>query len=260
MPAGWCYVAPHRHESRDADSADLSVVDDLPDLSVPGYVRDRRGTWRYAATGQAVPGARDLTLRSLHRFISRGGHVLVPVELVRTETELAWCMAWKHTVTTRMSGRRSMAVVRIPVGEWERRADVPFGMWAPELTASRLLDITEVARLVGVSPATITAYLSRRRMPEPVMRLGRIPVWSRPIIRQWLTARPGQGRRSVGSVAGGNRARRSDTLTTSDPGMVGPARAISWSGRTAASSTSRAPPPASTAASAPIRPLGLEEK
>ena len=26
--------------------ADLSVVDDLPDLSVPGYVRDRRGTWR----------------------------------------------------------------------------------------------------------------------------------------------------------------------------------------------------------------------
>jgi predicted DNA-binding transcriptional regulator AlpA len=165
---------------------------------VPGYVRDRRGTWRYAATGEVVPGARDLTLRALHRFTARGGHVLVPADLVRTETELGWCMAWKHTVTTRVSGVRSMTVLRIPVGEWERRADVPFGLWAPELTASRLLDITEVARLAGVSPATITAYLSRRRMPEPVMRLGRVPVWSRPIIRQWLAARPGQGRRTAG--------------------------------------------------------------
>lgn len=178
--------------------ADLDVVGDLPGLSVPGYVRDRRGTWRYAATGGTVPGARDLTLRSLHRFTIGRGHVLVPVDLVRTEAELAWCMAWKHTLTTRVSGGRSVAVLRVPVGEWERRADVPFGLWAPELAVSRLLDISEVARLVGVSSATITAYLSRGRMPEPVMRLGRLPVWSRPIIRQWLAARPGQGRRTVG--------------------------------------------------------------
>jgi len=57
-------------------------------------------------------------------------------------------------------------VVRARAGEWERRADVPFGPWAPELTLTRLLTGGDVARLVGVSTATITAYLSRGRMPR----------------------------------------------------------------------------------------------
>jgi predicted DNA-binding transcriptional regulator AlpA len=185
--------APPRYRRRraDADSAN-----DLPALNVPGYVRDRRGTWRYTATGRAVPGARDLTLRSLHRFPVHRGHVLVPVDLGRSEAELAWCLRWKDTMTTRLAGGHSVVVVRVPVGEWERRADIPCGLWAPELSASRLLGVGDVARLAGVSPATITAYLSRRRMPEPIMRLGHAPVWSRPIIRQWLADRPGQGSRS----------------------------------------------------------------
>ena len=126
---------------------------------MPGYVRDRRGTWRYAATGRAVPGARDLTLWALHRFPIHRGQVLVPVDLVRTEAELAWCMVWKHTLTTSLQARHLQSVVRVPVGEWERRADVPFGLWAPELAPTRLLAVGDVARLVGVSAATITAYL-----------------------------------------------------------------------------------------------------
>ena len=142
-----------------------------------------------------MPGARDLTLRSLYRLPTAGGHVLVPVDLVRSEAELAWCLAWKHTLTTRLSDGRVATVLRVPVGEWERRADVPFGLWAPELTAGRLLDIGDVAHLAGVTPATITAYLSRRRMPPPIMRIGSSPVWSKPIISQWLAGRPGQGRR-----------------------------------------------------------------
>ena len=118
-----------------------------------------------------------------------------------------------------------MAVVRIPVGEWERRADVPFGMWAPELNASRLLDITEVGAPVGVSPATITAYLSRRRMPS------RSCAWD--AYRCGPADHPAVADRPAGTGAAKRRigrrrkpARRSDTLTTSDPGMVGPARAI----------------------------------
>ena len=178
--------------------ADPDAAADVPAPSVPGYLRDRRGTWRYTATGQAVPGARDLTLRSLYRFPVHHGSVHVPVDLVRTEAELGWCLRWRHTLTTRLNGRRSVTVLRIPVGEWDRRADVPFGLWAPELTAGRLLGISDVAQLAGVSPATITAYLSRRRMPEPVMRVGHTPLWSRPVIRQWLAARPGQGRRTAG--------------------------------------------------------------
>jgi predicted DNA-binding transcriptional regulator AlpA len=86
-------------------------------------------------------------------------------------------------------------VVRVPVGEWERRADVPFGLWAPELAPTRLLAVADVARLVGVSAATITAYLCRGHMPAPVTRLGTSPVWSRRVITQWLAGRPGQGAR-----------------------------------------------------------------
>jgi hypothetical protein len=184
-------VRPPRRRRADPDAAA-----DLPAPVVPGYVRDRRGTWRYAATGRAIPGARDLTLRSLYRFPVLRDVVLVPVELVRSEAELGWCMAWRHTLTTRLADGHVTTVLRVPVGEWERRADVPVGLWAPELTAGRLLAINDVARLARVTPATITAYLSRRRMPAPITRLGNTPVWSRPVIAQWLAGRPGQGRRS----------------------------------------------------------------
>ena len=84
-------------------------------------------------------------------------------------------MRWKHTLTTALSSGRVVTVVRIPVGEWERRADIPIGLWAPELNASRLLGVADVARIAGVSPATITAYLARRRMPPPVTRIGNSP-------------------------------------------------------------------------------------
>jgi predicted DNA-binding transcriptional regulator AlpA len=175
--------------------ADRDGAADLPVAALPGYVRDRRGTWRYEATGESVPGARDLTLRSLYRFPARRGQVLVPVERVRSEAELGWCLAWKGTLTTVVRGGRLVTVLPVPVGEWERRADVPFGLWAPELTPSRLLGVSGVARLAGVSPATVTAYLSRRRMPPPVTRVGNTPLWSRPVIHHWLASRPGQGAR-----------------------------------------------------------------
>jgi predicted DNA-binding transcriptional regulator AlpA len=173
--------------------ADPDAAADLPAPNLAGYVRDRRGTWRYTATGQAVPGARDLTLRSLYRFPSRRDVDGVPADLARTELALTWTLAWKHTLTTAMHDRRVVSVLRIPMGEWERRADIPVGLWAPELSATQLLGVSDVARLVGVSPATITAYLSRRRMPAPLTRIGNSPVWSRPVIQQWLASRPGQG-------------------------------------------------------------------
>ena len=184
--------APTRRPRR--RTADPDAVADLPAVAVPGYVRDRRGTWRYSATGQAVPGARDLTLRSLHRFPLRGGRVLIPVDQVRSEASLAWCLRWKDTLTTSLSSGRIGRVLRVPAAEWERRADIPFGLCAPELTPARLLGVADVARIARVTPATVTAYLARRRMPPPVARIGNSPVWSRPIIGQWLADRPGQGR------------------------------------------------------------------
>jgi predicted DNA-binding transcriptional regulator AlpA len=173
--------------------ADPDAAADLPAPNLAGYVRDRRGTWRYAATGRAVPGARDLTLRSLYRFPIRRDAVNVPADLACSEPALAWTLSWKHTLTTAMHDRRVVSVLRIPLGEWERRADIPIGLWAPELNATRLLGVGDVARLVGVTPATITAYLARGRMPAPATRIGNSPVWSRPVIQQWLASRPGQG-------------------------------------------------------------------
>src|SRR5207248_7313224 len=135
----------------------------------------------------------DLTLRTLHRFPVSGTAVLVPVDQIRTEAELAWCMAWKSTLTTAIRSSAVHTVLRIPVGEWERRADIPVVLWAPELAATRLLGIADVARIAGVGPATITAYRARGRLPAPVTRIGNSPVWSAPVIQQWLGSRPGQG-------------------------------------------------------------------
>jgi|SRR5581483_4393237 len=191
--------APRRSRHRRANTDDAA---DLPAPHTPGYRRDRRGTWRYAANGRAVPGARDLTLRWLYRFPTQRGSILVPVDQVRNEAELAWCLAWKHTLTTRIIDGHSVTVIAVPGGEWERRADIPIGLWAPELAASRLLAIADVARIAGVSPATITAYLARRRMPPPVTRIGNSPVWTRPVVDHWLTTRPGQGVRPRGAPPG----------------------------------------------------------
>jgi predicted DNA-binding transcriptional regulator AlpA len=120
--------------------------------------------------------------------------VQIPLDRVKADAELAWARAWTGHLTTSVGDGRVEVVVPVPVAEWERRADVPLGLWAPELEPQRLLDVAGVARLLGVAPATVTAYLSRGRMPAPVVRLGSSPVWSRPVIHHWLASRPGQGR------------------------------------------------------------------
>jgi predicted DNA-binding transcriptional regulator AlpA len=189
--------------------ADPSASADLPAATVPGYYRDRRGTWRYAITGDAVPGARDLTLRSLYRFPRRTGTVFVPLLAARTEVELGWCLDFASAglATTRAGPGRGFAVaLRVPAGEWDRHADVPFGMCAPELDPRRLLDSDAVAALAGVTRATVAAYLARQLMPPPVSRVGNSPVWTRPVIRAWLATRPGRGgRRRTGVPATGVR-------------------------------------------------------
>ena len=43
----------------------------------------------------------------------------MPLDLVRKEAELAWCLAWKHTLTTRMTDGQLISVVHVPMAEWE---------------------------------------------------------------------------------------------------------------------------------------------
>jgi predicted DNA-binding transcriptional regulator AlpA len=64
-----------------------------------------------------------------------------------------------------------------------------------------LLDVAQIADIVGVKPATIRQYAHRGDMPKPDRRFGRSPAWRRSTIARWLEDRPGQG-------AGGGRPRK----------------------------------------------------
>jgi len=169
----------------------------------PGYVRDARGRWRYEATGTAVPGARDATLATLYSFASEDDVLLVPVDLARGRDELAWCARVAVGERDVVVGRRAQRVLEVPRPQWEARCHAPLGLDAPELMPDRLLSLAGIARLAGVSYQTAASYFSRREVsfPEAVARLAGNPVWSEPVVRSWLTSRPGKGGQSSGDKA-----------------------------------------------------------
>lgn len=220
-------------DSQDEDSQDDDVA--RPDhleaslVCPPGYQRHGRDRWRYEATARLVPGARDVTLASLYDFgrSPDGSSVLVPVLQARTEPELAWVLELdppaKMGFELTTGDGRGRTVLEVPAGEWEGRAGRVIGLVAPELVPHRLLDIEGVARVAGVTPQTVSTYLARGRMPEPVGRLGNSPVWTRPQIQHWLAARPGQGvgggrpastgrRRQAGSTGSGTGRASSSSM------------------------------------------------
>jgi predicted DNA-binding transcriptional regulator AlpA len=178
-------------------------------LHIPaGYKRDRSGRWRYETTGLPVPGACDLTLATLFNFPADDDMVFVPVDLAHTRDELAWCTKVEVGERALVFEGRAQHVFEIPLAEWAARCHAPLGLNAPELAPENLLDMRAVARLVGVSKATVARYFHDRNrtasghcFPEPVARFGGVPVWSAPVIRFWLASRPGQG-------AGGGPKRR----------------------------------------------------
>lgn len=179
---------------RRSTSADAAIL--LPDLRCPnGYRRDRRGTWRYSTGGRSVPGARDVTVSTLHIW-GRQRHPLVvriPVAEARSHEELEWALDfWDPTggCTVFMgTPPRHVQVIEVPRSEWETYASIPLGVDAPELLAQNMLSTLDVARLAGLSDKTITAYLAREQMPAPQLYAGRTPLWARPIIEQWLQRR-----------------------------------------------------------------------
>ena len=178
--------------------------DDIPALrQPPGYYRDHRGRWRYVATGERVPGAGDITLARLYGSPRRGSpYMEVPAALARSEEELLWCQdigaEMGFAAVPRANGRRgrrdrSISVLLVPRADWQQRARVSLGMTAPELAPDRLLDLEAVARATGVERATMRAYIARGQGPEPVAHLGGSPMFTRPVVRHWSEARPGQG-------------------------------------------------------------------
>lgn len=54
---------------------------------------------------------------------------------------------------------------------------------------SDLLTTSDVARLAGITPASVRRYNHRGSMPKPDAHLGRTPVWTVQTITEWLDRR-----------------------------------------------------------------------
>lgn len=186
----------------------LDATADIELRCPPGYRRDGAGRWRYTVTGGVVTGAHDVTLRNLYAFTRADGVIEVPLEEAQIDDNLAWCLDFRGDLRISSAGSRARTVIAVPADAWDERARLPLTVYAPELTPDQLLDTDGVAALAAVDRSTVAAYLARGQLPEPVARLGNSPVWSRPVIRQWLDSRPGPG------VGGGPRRPRSDRSKT----------------------------------------------
>lgn len=151
------------------------------------YERGADGAWRRGVDGAPVPGAGDLTLGDLFdppRTEIAGRPVrLVPRAWASRHPDhpLAW--TFEHAD---LGGR---GPIPVPAAAWDERAGVVVAMHAAALHPWNLVGVDGVAALLGVREATVRAYLARRQMPEPLVRLGRAPVWSREQIEAWHATR-----------------------------------------------------------------------
>ena len=151
------------------------------------FERAPDGTWRATVDGAIVAGAGDLTLADL--FQPELGEVDgEPVRLVtrawasrRPDHPLAW--TFEHAD---LGGR---GPIPVPAAEWDERSRQVVAMSASVLHPWNLVGTDGVAAILGVSDATVRAYLARRQMPEPLVRIGRTPVWSRHQIEAWHATR-----------------------------------------------------------------------
>jgi hypothetical protein len=164
---------------------------DLPKLlQPPGYVRGADGVWRYEVGG-LVPGARDDNLASRYRFAARSGTlVLIPVELTQ-HRDLLWVKD-HHDGDLGASARwwgRHVPAYAVPRFCWNVRSRIPLGLLAPEVTPPAMLDLTGVARLIGVKDSTVTSYRARGRLPAPQFVVANTPLWSWPVIDHWIRHR-----------------------------------------------------------------------
>ncbi len=171
------------------------------------YTRHPDG-WRYP-WGELVPGGEDMTITNLYNPLVLGKLVVVPGTLARNEPELAFCLDHPRFLEVmgqeraeRMRARTPEDIdadaLAVPLDVWDEHAREPIGMWAPELHATLLLGIQDVARLAGVKVETIRQHLKRDTIPTPQGVHVDSPWWTRPVIDHWLATRRPQGRRKTG--------------------------------------------------------------
>jgi predicted DNA-binding transcriptional regulator AlpA len=158
--------------------------------------------WRYAISGEPVPGAADVTLAEVHGFPIVEEHVEVPCSLASAEEHLYWCLRWARLGQTESVSRDG--VILVPRDAWGDHSKDVVGMWAPELEDDRLLTLQEVGRMVKLQPQTVENYIFKGLFPPPMVGSGRKGKWSRPVVEQWMRRRvPGRKDPSGGSSSSG---------------------------------------------------------
>lgn len=172
------------------------------------YIRDEAGVWRYADSGEPVPGAEDMTITNRYNLPVYGDDVIVPRSLALNEPDLAWCLEWNEvSAVTRYDygRRRGMGrdpnipddAICVPLAEWDRRASEVLGMWCRGTADQVLLTARQIAELLGVGPRTVYGWIERREdfpaevIPSPAAR------WDREEVLAWhreADLRPGAPR------------------------------------------------------------------
>jgi predicted DNA-binding transcriptional regulator AlpA len=164
------------------------------------YLRDGNGSWRYAASGVPVPGARDLTLADevpALRVPDRSPNptaVWVPRPRALTHPRMKQLLPvvpggygsfqLPHEVSGLPWGTR--AVIILPIEFWDEHEHDVVGMAAPELHATSLLTVESAAEATGLTPEGLMEYVRRGTFPQPPLRVGRTPAWPVPIVEHWL--------------------------------------------------------------------------
>ncbi len=158
------------------------------------YYRDSAGVWRYRVTGAPVPRARDLLL--MDRFApsrtrsDEHGWALFDRPTALTDPDLNWVL---EDVPHANRQEAFPGKLGVPWPEWERRAHKVVGMLAPELHPQNLLSADMVARLAGLSTASLMEYVRRGACPGPTVRQTRCLFWTQPIVANWLANRKRRG-------------------------------------------------------------------
>jgi len=170
-----------------APAAATGVATEVVREGGAAYERAPEGAWRRVVDGAPVADAADLTLADLYdppqTEVDGVAVRLVPRTWASRHPDhpLAWTFEYAD-----LGGR---GPIPVPVDAWDERAHRVVAMASAALHPWNLMSVDGVAALLGVRESTVRAYLARRQMPEPLLRLGRVPVWPRGQIEAWHATR-----------------------------------------------------------------------
>jgi hypothetical protein len=152
------------------------------------FRRDRLGRWRHRHGGGYVHHASDIRLRDAFPFERTEYAVYVPTAVVRCQPLFKFCSGYPVSV------RGVWPCFEVPVDLFDEYGSESVGFTAPEVALPFLVDTAGFAAFLNVSPRTVSAYLARGTLPEPVARIGSSPVWSLTQLSLWVEHRAADGR------------------------------------------------------------------